>query len=172
VDIPPFGYEVDYLTFGGIYREVSLRIVSPTYLENIFAQPKDVLSDHPSVDVRCFLAGDQKTASGGFTLEAALYDGDKLVAKTTQPVPALGDDGASQCTLHLDNLGAIERWDLKTPKLYRIEARLLSSGHVIDHDARRIGFREARFTPQGFSLNGTIVKLRGLDRHQTFPWVG
>ncbi len=24
-DIPPFGYEVDYLTFGGIYREVWLR---------------------------------------------------------------------------------------------------------------------------------------------------
>jgi beta-galactosidase len=28
-DIPPFGYEIDYLTFGGIYREVSLRIVRP-----------------------------------------------------------------------------------------------------------------------------------------------
>ena len=26
-DIPPFGYEVDYLTFGGIYREVGHRIV-------------------------------------------------------------------------------------------------------------------------------------------------
>ncbi len=26
-DIPPFGYEIDYLTFGGIYREVSLRVV-------------------------------------------------------------------------------------------------------------------------------------------------
>ena len=29
-DIPPFGYEIDYLTFGGIYREVALRIVPPT----------------------------------------------------------------------------------------------------------------------------------------------
>ena len=28
------------------------------------------------------------------------------------------------------------------------------------------------FTPSGFSLNGKIIKLRGLDRHQTFPWVG
>ena len=45
-DIPPFGYEIDYLTFGGIYREVSLRLVAPTFLENIFAQPKDVLTDH------------------------------------------------------------------------------------------------------------------------------
>ena len=38
-DIPPFGNEIDYLTFGGIYREVSLRIVPSTYLDNIFAWP-------------------------------------------------------------------------------------------------------------------------------------
>ena len=43
-DIPPFGYEVDYLTFGGIYREVALRIVPQTFLENIFAAPKNVLT--------------------------------------------------------------------------------------------------------------------------------
>ena len=61
---------------------------------------------------------------------------------------------------------------MKTPKLYRVEVRLLRGNTVLDNDTRRIGFREARFTPQGFSLNGTVVKLRGLDRHQTFPWVG
>src|SRR5580692_7082908 len=54
-DIPPFGYEIDYLTFGGIYREVSLRIVPGTFLENVFARPKDVLSEHPSMDVDCHL---------------------------------------------------------------------------------------------------------------------
>ena len=36
-DIPPFGYEIDYMTFGGIYREVSLRVVPALYLDNIFA---------------------------------------------------------------------------------------------------------------------------------------
>ena len=50
-DIPPFGNRIDYLTFGGIYREVALRIVPATYIENIFAQPTNVLSAHPSLDV-------------------------------------------------------------------------------------------------------------------------
>ena len=50
-DIPPFGYEIDYMTFGGLYREVALRVVPPTYIDNIFAQPKDVLSGNPSLDV-------------------------------------------------------------------------------------------------------------------------
>jgi hypothetical protein len=42
----------------------------------------------------------------------------------------------------------------------------------IDEHSTRIGFREARFTPQGFMLNGKHIKLRGLNRHQTFPYVG
>ncbi len=173
-DIPPFGYEIDYLTFGGIYREVSLRIVSPTYLENIFAQPKDVLTDHPMLDVQCFIQRGGETSDaqvGALTLEAALYDGDRLVAKAMQALPPAAAAPESH-TLRIYNLGAIELWKLKTPKLYRVEVRLIKSGITIDHDTRRIGFREARFTPQGFSLNGEIVKLRGLDRHQTFPWVG
>jgi len=171
-DIPPFGYEVDYLTFGGIYREVSLRIVSPMFLENIFAQPKDVLSGHPALDVKCFIENGSQSLGSGMTLEAALYDGDRLVGKTAQALPESSEEKIPAQTLHLDNLGAIELWNLRTPKLYRLEVRLLRGTELLDHDTRRIGFREARFTPQGFSLNGTVVKLRGLDRHQTFPWVG
>ena len=169
-DIPPFGYEIDYLTFGGIYREVSLRLVSPTFIENVFAQPKDVLSGKPSVDVHCFIQHGEG-AAGPLTIEASLFDGEHLVAKATQELSAAGS-GATTNTVTLDNLSAIELWELKSPKLYRVEVRLLHGTSLLDRDSRRIGFREAKFTPQGFSLNGKVVKLRGLDRHQTFPWVG
>src|SRR5215468_1655409 len=54
-DIPPFGYEIDYLTFGGIYREVALRIVPSTFIENICVRPKDVLKQTPTVEVDCFI---------------------------------------------------------------------------------------------------------------------
>jgi len=84
-DIPPFGDEIDYLTFGGIYREVALRIVPPTFLDNIFAQPKDVLSGNPSLDVACFLAG-PVASDGQLTLEAELRDGDLLVARGTHVI--------------------------------------------------------------------------------------
>ena len=171
-DLPPFGYEVDYLTFGGIYREVSLRIVSPTFLENIFAQPKDVLSGHPTVDVQCWLQSERKSPESGWSLEAALYDDERQIAKTAQELPSGEDTWNKPFMVNLNNLGAIDLWNLRSPKLYRVEVRLLRGDHLLDHDTRRIGFREARFTPQGFSLNGQIVKLRGLDRHQTFPWVG
>jgi len=191
-DIPPFGHEIDYLTFGGIYREVSLRIVPPTYIDNIFVRPQNVLSGNPSVDVDCFLAGQ----AGGthHTLEVELRDGDRVVARGSGPakLPDSADPNAAldpdtsapvhagtqttsdpaRNTVTLTNLGAINLWDIQHPHLYTVHVRLLSDGRATDEDARRFGFREATFTDHGFSLNGKIVKLRGLDRHQTFPFVG
>lgn len=172
-DIPPFGYEIDYLTFGGIYREVQLRLVSPTFIQNIFAQPRNVLSSTPSVEVHCFIQHPEQDFGTmlPLRLEAALYDGERQVTKTTQELSEEGN-GTTSHTLHMGNLGAIELWGLKTPRLYHVEVRLLRGTSLLDSDSRRIGFREAKFTPQGFSLNGVIIKLRGLDRHQTFPWMG
>ena len=43
-DIPPFGNIVDYLTFGGLYREVSLRVVDTSHLDGLFIQPVEALS--------------------------------------------------------------------------------------------------------------------------------
>lgn len=54
-DIPPFGNEIDYLTFGGIYREVALRVVPQISVANIQAIPTEVLSGQPSVEVRIYL---------------------------------------------------------------------------------------------------------------------
>jgi beta-galactosidase len=191
-DIPPFGYEIDYMTFGGIYREVALRVVPSTWIDNIFAQPKDVLSSTRSLDVHCFLAGE--TAANGLSLEVELRDGNRIVAKgasAVTPAAASGSPAAldpktsapvyatdqtindpARHTVLLKQLGDIDLWDLDQPRLYTVHVKLVRAGRVIDEDSRRVGFREAVFTDHGFSLNGKIIKLRGLDRHQTFPFVG
>jgi len=170
-DIPPFGDRIDYLTFGGIYRDVSLRVVAPSFLENIFAIPKDVLGDHPALDVTCFVR--HLAASAPMRLEIALLDGDKVVARATKAVPASGANAEPAAhAVSLTGLGKVTLWDLAQPHLYTVEVRLLAQDQVIDTDHRRIGFRQARFTDRGFELNGKIVKLRGLDRHQTFPFIG
>ncbi|MFL6437491.1 MAG: glycoside hydrolase family 2 TIM barrel-domain containing protein [Terriglobales bacterium] len=171
-DIPPFGGQIDYLTFGGIYREVRLRLVQPTFIENIFAKPRDVLTDHPAVDVSCFI-GRLAPQQSAITLEAELRDGDRILAHATKSIPA-GSASADPIAyeIALGNLGGIRKWDLVNPNLYTVVVRLKQRDSVLDQDQRRIGFREARFTDHGFELNGTVIKLRGLDRHQTFPFVG
>ena len=171
-DIPPFGNRIDYLTFGGIYREVALRIVPATYIENIFAQPTNVLSAHPSLDVTCVFQR-LEPLQHALTLEAVLLDGANAAAKSTQQVLQSGaiSEPASY-TLSFAPLAGVQLWDIVNPYLYSVRVRLLDGDRVIDEDTRRIGFREAQFTDHGFELNGKVIKLRGLDRHQTFPFVG
>ena len=171
-DIPPFGYQIDYLTFGGIYREVSLRIVPATFIENVFAKPKEVLTDHPSLDVDCYIQR-MEASRDALTLEVSLRDGDRVLAKGTQKIPAAqAATEPAAYTVHLEKLGAIKLWDLTHPNLYNVQVRLLRGTQAVDEVSRIIGFREAQFTDHGFELNGKVIKLRGLDRHQTFPFVG
>ncbi|MGA8501894.1 MAG: sugar-binding domain-containing protein, partial [Candidatus Sulfotelmatobacter sp.] len=171
-DIPPFGHQIDYLTFGGIYREVALRVVPATFIENISAKPQDVLSPNPSVAVECFLQH-SGPSSETLSLEVTLQDGKRVLAAGTrrvEPAEASGDSVAH--SVRLERLGPIVLWDLTRPKLYTVRVRLLDGSRPVDEDSRTIGFREARFTEHGFELNGKVIKLRGLDRHQTFPFVG
>src|ERR1700758_3445978 len=136
-DIPPFGYEIDYLTFGGIYREVWLRIVPPTFIENIFAHAKDVLGGHPALDVDCFLQ--HWEGSNGLSLDVELLDGDGVVAKASQALPhATAVSEPVTHTLHLENLGGIKLWDLENRNLYTTRVRLLHGSQVIDQDSRRL----------------------------------
>jgi len=160
-DIPPFGGNIDYLTFGGIYREVSLRAVPDVYIENVYAQPVDVMHPTRRVDVRVHLNQDRAIEKPSVSVE--LRDGNRVVAHTEQP---LAD------RIALTNIGDIELWTLRKPKLYHVVVRLQSAGHTVDEFQKRIGFRHAEFTDKGFYLNGEHVKLRGLNRHQTFPYVG
>ena len=171
-DIPPFGHQVDYLTFGGIYREVSLRLVPGTFISNIFARPKDGMTSQARVEVDVHVEHLEELRDP-MTVEVELHDGQQVLAKASRPVaPSAAVTEPVVYSVALDNLGSVKRWDLESPHLYTVEVSLLRGSEVADRDARRIGFREASFTDHGFELNGKIIKLRGLDRHQTFPFVG
>jgi Beta-galactosidase/beta-glucuronidase len=160
-DIPPFGNVIDYLTFGGLYREVSLRIVPQSFLANIAARPRTVLTA-PGLDVLCQTEGGKP----GQMLDVALLDGAKVLAS------AKAAAAGAQTVVSFGKLPKVLLWDIESPKLYTLRVRLIENGSVLDEDTRRFGFRQAEFTETGFVLNGKPLKLRGLNRHQTFPFAG
>jgi beta-galactosidase len=171
-DIPPFGYQIDYLTFGGVYREVSLRIVPGTFIENIFAKPTDVLSGHPGVDVDCYLQHSEPLHEP-LSLEVELRDGEHVLSLGATPVqPSEPSAEPVAHSVRIETRDAIKLWDLTHPNLYTVHVWLKRGAQIADQDKRTIGFRHAEFTDHGFELNGKVIKLRGLDRHQTFPFVG
>ncbi|MCP4403127.1 MAG: glycoside hydrolase family 2 protein, partial [bacterium] len=84
-DIPPFGGSIDYLTFGGIYREVNIRIVDPLYIENVFIRPQDVLEDEKSLEYSLFLSNASSELQK-LRVDATVKDGENRVAHSTETV--------------------------------------------------------------------------------------
>ena len=171
-EVPPFGYEIDYLTFGGIYREVALRLVPPTHIADICARPSGVSAGVATLDVIVSL--NQIEPNRGVNLiEVALLEEQTILARTAITLPQLNNAvDTVPYMLRLHDLAGIVAWDLDNPHLYTVRVRLLADAKLVDEDSRRVGFRTASFTENGFELNGRVIKLHGLNRHQTYPYAG
>ncbi len=168
-DIPPYGFVVDYLTFGGIYREVALRVVDACHIEDVFVQTRDVLTGQPRVAADTTLRN-LTNAPRALTLRAELLDaqGQRLADATEAIALAPGE---ALYTLEMQASG-VRRWTLDDPALYTLRVTLAERGALTDCVDTRFGFREARFEPDGFYLNGERLPLIGLNRHQTYPYIG
>jgi len=173
--VPPIGVgrgptSVDFFQPGGIYRDVSLRILPSVFLSDLFARPAGVLSKQPRVDVACTIDSATAPRAAG-TLRVELLDGDTRIATQTATI-RVTSPGISTTQLSLTDLGPISLWSPDNPKLYNVQATLSFPGggsHVL---TKRIGFREASFRPSGFFLNGERLQLLGLNRHQLYPYAG
>ena len=139
--IPPFGKVVDYLTFAGIYREVTLRCLPEAYIQDYFVRGKADGTLNVDIDT----VGQAQAAF-------ALYDHGKLLAEFQEK------------EYHLAN---VHPWTCKDPYLYDLEIRY--GEHVLHVP---VGFRDVRFSSEGFFINGKKSKLIGLNRHQTYPYFG
>ena len=173
--VPPVGMNqgpasVDFFQPGGIYRDVRLRVLPQVFLADLSAQPADVLTSQPRVDIGYTVDSAADTHTSG-TLLAELLDGQSVIA--TQAVTVrVTSPGTSTGQLSLTGFGPADLWSPDHPKLYTVRATLTVPGlgsHVL---TRRIGFREAVFRPQGFFLNGQRLPLFGLNRHQLYPYAG
>lgn len=154
-DIPPCGGSIDYLTYGGIYRDVQLHVLEPVYIADVFARPKG-----KSVEAAITLASEHDYAR---ETEVTLKLGSQKKTETVIVPPG-------ECmTVDIKLTGLkVKKWTLEDPTLYTLETTLANGDTV----KTRIGFREAEFRKDGFHLNGKRIKLMGLDRHQTYPYVG
>jgi len=163
--IPPFGGRIDYLTYAGIYRDVWLKVTDPVSIRNLKIETMDVLRPEKSATVRVDIANPE-SRSFSATVTATLKQADGTVVAT-----AATETIGSRTTLSFGGLTGITLWDITDPTLYDVTVELRTE-HGSDRVSTRFGFRTAEFTPEGFLLNGKPLKLRGLNRHQAFPYVG
>ena len=160
LNIPPFGGQMDQLTYGGIYRAVCLDIKEPAYLRDVFIEAKAagdfrIYSSTVGETVGCTLQAEIRSPAGS----RALYNG-------VLSLPITG------------TLNGVHPWSVEHPTLYTLTVRLIRPGtgglpdRVLDEKTLRFGFRTLQFVAGGLYLNGQRVELRGLNHHQSYAYQG
>ncbi len=151
-DHPPFGHVIDYLTYSGIYREVTLIERPLSFIE------------------RTLIDGNKNT------LNILLYP--KNITKETALKIEVFDQGTSVITIEetitnqevktINIPHSLTLWSLENPKLYKAVITL----DGIKQESVRFGVRTLSVDKNQFYLNNEPIFLRGLNRHQSYPYSG
>ena len=161
LDQPPFGYVIDYMTYGGLYREVYLEIKEQAHIRDVFPKVSAVKTDNGlvgDVTLECEVTLSPQSEETRVSMELLDEDG-KLVQEL------LADGGKNE-------LRGVKLWLPEQPARYILRAKLWKNDCVVDIHEEKIGLRTAEFRVDGFYLNGRKTKIRGLNRHQSYPYVG
>jgi len=168
-DIPPFGGQIDYLTYGGIYREVSLGIYDDIFIKNVKVETHGIYDDEKSLNLIVHLENlNQQSGNAQFIVRINEKNGEEVCYREFNTYVGISKKVYS---FNVDNLKGIKLWDIDNPNLYEIKISM-EINNCSDEYVDTFGFREAVFKPDGFYLNGKKLKLRGLNRHQSYPYVG
>ena len=152
LNIPPFGFVIDYLCYGGLYRDVELEVRNSTYIKNVLIENTGLRDISVSIDT----SGKPKANK----LVTEVIDADGKVAASAM--------GAKFMLTVPDG----KLWSPDNPYLYTLKAKIVDGDTVLDEKSYRFGLRTAKFENDGFYLNGKKMKLRGLNRHQSFAYTG
>ena len=173
-DIPPFGHVIDYLCYGGVYRGVFLKVAESARLSDAWASPiVDRITSGGGrgkrLEVELEAAGEPAGLEARLVLSERATDGGAR-RPIKEARASFGPDGKARAVM--EGLDSLRLWDLDDPALYDLDVTLVRGDVELDSARQRVGFRSAEWRPDGFFLNGRLVKLAGLNRHQSWPYSG
>ncbi len=175
--------DLDFNTYGGIYRNVHLISTNKTYITDAVAAQKvnggGVLVHFDSIS-KSIAKGIVKihvknTSSKNETVKALVtfldHNGNRHSFSSPKVVVAKGTDK------HIVQSVAITDptlWSPDAPNLYAVDAQIVSSNNTrtLDQVHFKTGIRKIELNKNGFFLNGKKQFITGTNRHQEYPYVG
>lgn len=172
-DTVPPTVKTDYSFYGGIYRDVWLRISEPTFVSDVFWTTPVVSQTEAEVDFHTQITNQTShPVQADLTQEILDSNGRPAFSPVTTRVTI----SAGQTKTFVHSSGPLkdpQLWSPDTPNLYRIRTSLKADSRLLDVTEIPLGFRWFRFDPQqGFFLNGKRVQIQGTNWHQSYPGMG
>lgn len=175
LNVPPFGYVIDYMTYGGIYRDVRLEVKENVSLSDIFVH---TAIDFKSSPVTAQITSEITLTESAENMTIRQYYMPKSTAAAQESWRLLCEQTVStdvSCDKEFSLTATITApllWDTEEANLYILKTQLYQDNTILDETETTFGIREAVFKKDGFYLNGRKLRICGLNRHQSFPYVG
>ena len=171
---------LDFNTYGGLYRNIWLTGKAPIHISDpiaadriagggIFIRTEEVSDTSALIRVKSHIRNLTETDEQVKIVHRITGNGlQHTQFGETCPVSG-GGDTETELTFRMPNPIL---WSPETPALYTLETKLYIGKRCVDQEQTRFGIREVIITPEGLCLNGETRFLRGVNRHQEYPYIG
>ncbi|MGY8910349.1 MAG: glycoside hydrolase family 2 protein [Flavobacteriales bacterium] len=172
---------LDFNTYGGIYRNVwliaknSLHITDPIYANKkasggIFVSYPEVSEELAKIKIQTHVKNED-LGKNSFIIKNTLIKNDVEVISFESKEQILNSNQEQEFVnnITIDNP---ELWSPNSPSLYLLKTEIIQDGKTVDKEITRIGIKTVKFIDQDLYLNGKKTFLRGVNRHQEYPYIG
>jgi len=172
---------LDFCTYGGLYRDAWLRL-RPTVriTDSILGDTVGgggVSIHFPKVDESLSVVSIKTQLKSDFSdsidLEVVheILDSDGNLVQSVRKPMVIDPCGNAQDVTEM-NVKEARLWNPDEPNLYTLKTEILWGEKRTDYQCNRFGIREIRFEDGKCFINGKPTFLRGVNRHQEYPFIG
>ncbi len=182
---PPGNADPDFLYFGGLYRDVHILVMDSLHITNaifanipggggVFVTYPAVSGASATVQVKTHVINEHALPQSCVVTTTILSESGAAVAVNSSPAADI-EAGASTTFTQSLSVSNPSLWTPNTPYLYRVRSQVFAGGgsNPVDTLSTTAGIRSIVFSKAGgLQINGTRYRLRGCNRHMSYPYIG
>ena len=165
----------DYWRLAGIFRDVNL-ITHPkvTITDLAIRTILDATYTNASLKLNAFVRNYNEADVYAHQLVFTLYDANKQmvnrpVSQILRDIPPL-EESAVRLEIPVNEP---VKWNAENPYLYTLTVQLMNSdGKILETTSQRIGFRDIKIKNGQLLVNGKVISIKGVNRHEFDPETG
>ena len=168
----------DMWRLSGIYRDVRLIAKNKVFIRD-FHISTDFDENYQDADLSINLKVKNTSTETvkGFRVQATVFDSNKKIVqesdkKLMAQIPEISAQNEKELSIEMKIKKPLQ-WNAETPNLYTVLLQLINAnGKVVENIPWRFGFKEVEIEGALFKINGQLVKLKGVNRHEHHPRTG
>ncbi len=173
---------LDFNMYGGLYRNVNLIVKEKIHLSNpiqtdvvagggLFFATTMANKNESHFEIKAHVQN-QTDKKAIITIKHHLIDqsGNEVALLESSQTTV---DGQQATEIVQDgSINSPQLWSPDSPYLYELITQVYANGKLTDKQTNKVGLRTVRITPEGLWVNEEKTFLRGVNRHQEYPYVG